>query len=176
YATHVVVGIDIDPKRVAIARQKHPGATFYTMSAHDMRQFREAEFDSVVSNVAVPYMDIPVALAEISRVLKPGGTLHITLHNPSFTWGELRRCFPRPKPSLFRLFVLANGVWFHLTGKVLHVGSKCESFQTVRGITKALSAAGFTSCDLPAAKQFVVTATKPSSVAAEAFSYATSGK
>jgi len=156
-----VVGIDIDPERVAVAQKKHPSATFYAMSAEQMSSLPDNEFDEVVSNVALPYMNIPLALAEMHRVLKPGGAVHLTLHNPGFTLKELRRSFPRPKPTAFRLFVLANGLWFHLTGRVLHIASRSESFQTIRGIRKALERAGFAGLEFPPAKQFVVRAIKP---------------
>src|SRR5581483_1600007 len=163
YANHDVVGIDIDPQRLAIAQQKHPNAFFYAMAAEDMRQLHDEEFDCVISNVAMPYMNIPAALAEMYRVLKPGGELRMTLHPPGFTVRELRRTFPQPKPTLFRLFVLGNGIWFHFTGRVLHLGRRFESCQTRAGITKALKRAGFAKAEFPAANQFVVRARKPGS-------------
>lgn len=35
-----------------------------------------------------PYMHIPRMLAELHRVLVPGGWLRATLHAPRFTWGN----------------------------------------------------------------------------------------
>ncbi len=161
YADHDVVGIDIDPERVAIARQKHPNATFYVIPAECMSPLPDEEFDAAVSGVAIPYMDIPVVLAEVYRVLRRGATLRFTLHSASLTLGELRQSFPVWKPTLFRLFVLANGLWFHATGRVLRVGGKCESCQTERGIRRALGRAGFANIQIERGRQFVVTAQKP---------------
>lgn len=63
-----------------------------------------AGFDGVFCEVALPYMHIPRALAELPRVLIPGGLLKATLHSPAFTWSEFRQSFPKPKQSLFRFF------------------------------------------------------------------------
>jgi hypothetical protein len=62
-------------------------------------------------------MHIPQTLAELHRVLVPGGWLRATLHPPGFTWSEFRKSFPRPKQSLFRVFVLLNGAVLHFSGE-----------------------------------------------------------
>lgn len=92
----------------------------------------------------MPYTNIPVALAEIRRVLIPGGSLFMSVHNLRFTLQELRNAFPRPVASLYRLYVLANGLIFHATGNVFRFpNGKVESFQTIRGLRLALERAGF---------------------------------
>jgi len=160
-AAHDVVGIDIDPERIAAARQNCPAASFLIMSAENMAGLADESFDWVYSNVAVPYMDIAAVLREVNRVLRPGGELTITLHSGSFAWQELRRAWPHPKRTAFRIFVLANGVWLHLTGRTLRLGRQRESFQTVRGISKALRKAGFIQLEFPQSARFIVTAVKP---------------
>src|SRR5262249_19709610 len=42
--------------------------------------FRNSYFDAVISKVALPYMNIPVALREIHRIMKPGAQLFLTMH------------------------------------------------------------------------------------------------
>jgi hypothetical protein len=69
--------------------------------------------------------------------------LKATLHAPSFTWSELKRAFPKPKPSLFRVFVLFNGMVLHCSGSVLSLGNLAESCQTDSGMRIALRRAGF---------------------------------
>ena len=104
--------------------------------------------DGAFSEVALPYMNIPRVLAELHRVLVPGGWLRATLHAPSFTWGELKMCFPRPRQTLFRVFVLLNGMVLHCCGGVISVGKMVESCQTDAGMRTALGRAGFTAVSL----------------------------
>jgi ubiquinone/menaquinone biosynthesis C-methylase UbiE len=88
-------------------------------------------------------MDIPKALAEVHRVLKPGGSVLLSFHPWRFTLGEFRNAVPHPVAISFRLFVLLNGVYFHFTGRILRVAGRGESFQTERGLRLALARAGF---------------------------------
>ncbi|SRR5712692_8188070 len=107
--------------------------------------FADGSFDRVISAIALPYMNIQKALAEIHRILVPGGGVSLTLHLPSFTIAELlHKAIPKPVPTLFRLYVAANGLLFHWTGKTVgFLNGRTESFQTQRGMTVALSGAGF---------------------------------
>jgi SAM-dependent methyltransferase len=81
--------------------------------------FDNPSFDRVISNVALPYMDIPKTLLEIHRVLVPGGQVWLSLHPASFTVREIRNTSSHLLSLVFRLYVLGNGVWFHCTGKTL---------------------------------------------------------
>lgn len=143
-ASDEVTGLDIDESRLVIARQRFPNRT-YLHGAGERLPFEDASFDRVISAVALPYMDIPTALAEIHRILVPDGRLSLSLHLPSFTLSELRNhALPRPIPTLFRLYVMANGLWFHLTGKTVgFINRRTESFQTERGMRLALDRSGF---------------------------------
>jgi ubiquinone/menaquinone biosynthesis C-methylase UbiE len=161
-----IAGVDIDDERLAMARQRFPSRT-YVHGAGEKIPFDDERFDRVISAVALPYMNIQKALAEIHRVLVPGGSLSLSLHLPSFTLSELREhALPRPIPTIFRLYVMANGVWFHFTGKTLRfVNRRTESFQTERGMRIALNHAGFVDPSFkrmrgPAGEMFIVEARK----------------
>jgi SAM-dependent methyltransferase len=163
-ASDEVTGLDIDESRLAIARVRFPNRK-YLHGAGERLPFEDGSFDRVISAVALPYMDIQKALTEIHRILVPGGVVSLSLHLPSFTLSELRdHAFPRAVPTLFRLYVLANGVWFHLTGKsVGFVNGRMESFQTERGMRLALNRASFVNPSFkrepgPVGEKFIVEA------------------
>jgi ubiquinone/menaquinone biosynthesis C-methylase UbiE len=140
-----VTGLDIDDCRLFIAKERFPSRAFLQGSGECL-PFEDASFDRVVSDVALPYMNIQKTLAEIRRVLIPGGDLSLSLHLPSFTFAELlHKAIPKPVPTLFRLYVMANGLVFHFSGKTVGFikGRRTESFQTERGMRIALSRAGF---------------------------------
>jgi len=139
-----LIGVDIAPDRLEIARQKYSARGWrYICGCGENIPLSTASMDGALCWVSLPYMNIPQALAEIHRVLVPGGWLIAALHPPAFTWSELKRSFPNPKPTLFRAFVLLNGIVLHFTGNVLSLGGKAESCQTESGMRSALRRAGF---------------------------------
>jgi ubiquinone/menaquinone biosynthesis C-methylase UbiE len=142
-----VTGLDIDRTRLAAARRRFPNRV-YQLGAAERLPFQAESFDRVISAVALPYMNIQKALAEIHRVLARGGSLSLSLHSPGFTLAELlHNAFPKPLATLFRLYVMANGSWFHCTGKTAgFLNRRTESFQTERGMRIALKRAGFRDC------------------------------
>jgi ubiquinone/menaquinone biosynthesis C-methylase UbiE len=145
-ASDEVTGIDIDESRLAIAQVRFSTRT-YLQGAGECLPFEDESFDRVISGVALPYMNIQKTLGEIHRVLVPGGRLTLSLHLPSFTIAELlHNAIPKVIPTLFRLYVLANGLLFHCTGRTVgFLKGRTESFQTERGMSVALNRAGFVS-------------------------------
>jgi ubiquinone/menaquinone biosynthesis C-methylase UbiE len=117
----------------------------YVQATGECLPFGNESFDRVVSAIALPYMNIPKALAEARRTLVPGGHLSLTVHPASFTLTELvHNALPKPIATLYRLYVFANGLFFHVTGRTFRFPKgKTESFQTQRGMRIALSRAGF---------------------------------
>lgn len=141
-----LIGVDIASDRLKVAEAKYGARGWrYIYGKGETIPLPTGCMDGVLCCVSLPYMHIPKALAEIHRVLVPGGWLIATLHSPAFTWSELRRSFPRLKPTLFRVFVLLNGMVLHVSGKVISIGDKSESCQTESGMQSALGRAGFTS-------------------------------
>jgi len=139
----VLIGVDINPDAIRIAQARYPNRDFICCRAESL-PFSESRFDRVVSSVALPYTDIPAALAEMRRVLAPGGAVFMSVHHLGFTLKELRAAFPRPGASLFRLYVMLNGLFFHASGRTMKfLNGRQESFQTKRGMTIALKRAGF---------------------------------
>jgi len=171
-ASDRVTGLDLDGGRLVQAKVRFPNRT-YLQGVGERLALGDGSFDRVISQVAVPYMNIPKALAEIHRVLVPGGRLRMSLHLPSFAMAELRHnALPKPIPTLFRLYVMANGVFFHCTGKTAgFLNGRAESFQTERGMRIALHRAGFVNVAFsratgPAGEILFAEAAKPKASAA----------
>jgi ubiquinone/menaquinone biosynthesis C-methylase UbiE len=99
--------------------------------------FAPGSVDRVVSNVALPYMNIPKTLKEVYRVLAIDGRLTASLHPCRYTISELFHS-TKLQAILYRLLVLANGVLFHLFG-----WAPGESFQTKGGMRFRLKQTGF---------------------------------
>ncbi len=79
-----VVGVDIDDRFLAMAREQYPAVTF---EHGDLRTLAyEAEFDAVVNwFTSFGYFDPETndaILASFARALKPGGGLVVEFHNP----------------------------------------------------------------------------------------------
>ena len=75
----IVVGIDVAPNMVALARQRFPGASFREGNAEAL-PFEDEQFDAVLCCFGFLHFAEPVqALREALRVLKPGGTLSFTV-------------------------------------------------------------------------------------------------
>ena len=151
-----IIGVDFKHASVAKARVDFPQRAF-VCSAGEKLPFPASSFDRVISNVALPYMDIASALTEIHRVLVPGGTLLASLHSMSFTLAEFRKALPKPQATLHHGWIFFNGIVFHLAGR--NFG---EAFQTERGMERALKRAKFAGIGFRSdSKRWFVEATKP---------------
>jgi ubiquinone/menaquinone biosynthesis C-methylase UbiE len=143
-ASDQVTGLDVEKTRLLVAKARF-GNRLYVQGAGECLPFRNETFELIVSGVALPYMNIPQTLAEVFRTLVPGGRVSLSLHPPSFTITELlHKAVPKPIPTIFCVYVFANGLFFHLTGRTCGFRKgRTESFQTARGMRIALKRAGF---------------------------------
>ena len=71
-----VTGIDVSERMLACARERVPTATF-ALAAAEALPFDAASFDAAVSAQTFHWLDEPRALAELERVVRPGGTIAI---------------------------------------------------------------------------------------------------
>lgn len=81
------VGIDYSDVMVAAAKENHPNGDFRVGDAADLSQFADESFDAVIfSYNGLDYISPEsrrhATLAEIRRVLRPGGVLIFSTHNP----------------------------------------------------------------------------------------------
>src|SRR5262245_21182776 len=74
-----VTGIDPLEERIHIARSRGGNVRFEVGQAEDLRAFEDASFDSVCMSSVLHWVeDKAKALAEVRRVLRPGGRLGVT--------------------------------------------------------------------------------------------------
>ncbi|MBI2395641.1 MAG: methyltransferase domain-containing protein [Deltaproteobacteria bacterium] len=72
-----LVGLDRSPAQLAVARARHPVATYVEGDAAAL-PFADASFDRVHASWLLEHVSDPMAVArEIARVLCPGGVAHI---------------------------------------------------------------------------------------------------
>ncbi len=88
-----VTGLDMSEDEIARARARYPTATFRVGRAQSL-PFGDASFDAVLSHFAFMLM-VPVVpvVAEIDRVLRPGGFFGCAWSSPSRTEGDLADLF-----------------------------------------------------------------------------------
>jgi SAM-dependent methyltransferase len=144
------IGIDITHDSGLFAARLfqtgYPGmpAHFATAAAERL-PFTHAAFDVVLCRVAIPYTDNRAALAEIARVLRPGGILLLKIHHLRYYTRKFADGIRQRSPlfSLHAVRVLISGAIFHLTGHQPSGGLLLrESFMTEWLLRKELSRAG----------------------------------
>jgi len=116
------VGIDIAPSAGHVARKKlaahAPEARVHFLrgSAEDL-SFPDGVFDAVICRLALPYTNNARALAEASRVLRPGGRYLLKIHGVRWYLHLLKQALK--SHSLMSMIyagrVLVAGSIYHLT-------------------------------------------------------------
>ncbi len=90
-----VYAVDPNEKRVASMRKSFPSVRAQVASAERLPA-RDAEFDRAYVTMALHHFaDLQVALGEIARVLKPGGTFVVLEVNPGSPLGLVFRVLGR---------------------------------------------------------------------------------
>jgi ubiquinone/menaquinone biosynthesis C-methylase UbiE len=94
---HDVVGVDLSPAMIAIARERAPKLTFTVESMLALAAGDEA-WVGVVAWYSIIHLEAhqrPAAYAEFARVLQPGGHLLIAFHidSPQFATGHVNHIY-----------------------------------------------------------------------------------
>ena len=123
------VGIDAAPELGAVAngffrRLNFQKRVAFTRSFGENLPFADESFDVVLCRVALPYMNNRQTIAEVARVLRPGGVFLLKTHAPAFYLGMIRERWKSfsPKQIAYPLICLAGGAWHSLTGRQLQKG------------------------------------------------------
>ncbi len=157
-------GVDVSIDALQLGK-KLSQETNFVMAAGEALPFSDNSFDLIISRVALPYMRIALTLREMARVLRPGGSLWLTLHRLTYTKAQLLRAATEAdlRALGFQMYVLANGFCLHLFSRQIRFPftTRCESFQTGSGMRRVLRKSGFEQIRIYQQQHFVVTAQKP---------------
>jgi SAM-dependent methyltransferase len=131
------VGVDVSALGLRMGREffaKHlPGArvTFIQAAAESL-PFAPDSFDLVNCGLALPYMRNSRAIAEVARVLRPGGVFLLKIHHARYYLRELWQGLTTGDlPSVVHGGrVLAAGTLYHLVRRQPRVRLLNESYQT----------------------------------------------
>jgi SAM-dependent methyltransferase len=77
-----VVGTDLSPEMVQLAASLHPEIEFHVAGGDEL-PFEDGSFDAVVASFLMPHVaDLPAVVAEMARVVRPGGRLALSTWDP----------------------------------------------------------------------------------------------
>lgn len=110
---HQVFGVDLKPQIANPVAKLHVAA-----GRAEALPFPDACADAVLVKVVLPYTDDRKALAEISRVLKPGGRCFLIGHGPGYSMRYILQ-LSNWRRAVYGIRTLLNSAVFFLTGKRL---------------------------------------------------------
>jgi SAM-dependent methyltransferase len=155
FPDRITFGIDIDFFALRTGSALSKDIRFCCARAESL-PYLDGQFDAVIARVSLSYTNLERSLCEIRRVLRPSGTLWMTLHTVAIPWRAARTA--NWKGKVFFLYVLLNSLVFHIFVKQFGLFGRYESFQTRSGIRRALHRAGFSDVSMDVGRHFVVIA------------------
>lgn len=155
YPERRTFGMDIDLEALRLGRTLTQSVEFVCGRAEAL-PYRSAQFDIVVARVSLAYTDIGQSVAEIRRVLRPGGTVWMTLHPFSLYRDRIRSA--NWKGKVFLAYIVANGLCFHFLARQFRFRGQQESFQTEAAMRRTLQRAGFKDIRVDRTRAFAVIA------------------
>ena len=155
-------GVDPDARALALGRSLTDRVNFASAEGEHL-PFSDGTFDMVYSRVALPYMNIPAVLAEISRVLRPGGHLWLSLHPPAFAFRTMNHAIRAGnlRALVFPVYTLVNAFSLLVANRLLlwpFGRRRFESVQTAAGMKSALRKARFKDIHVQRNRFFVASA------------------
>lgn len=139
-AGHPAVGVEVDPEAARECRRN--GHTVVLASAERL-PFRSNSCPGILCKVVIPYTDERLAVAEIGRVLAPGGVAVLYLHGLGYSL----RYLLRPdvwKRSAYAARTILNTAVYRLVRKRLPGFLGDTVFQSERRIRRFYLSAGLT--------------------------------
>jgi ubiquinone/menaquinone biosynthesis C-methylase UbiE len=136
--TAFCVGTDIAEIAGRVGRElfeaQQPNARVaFVRAAAEALPFQSNSFDAVICRLALPYTHNAQALAEIARMLKPGGVLLLKIHHARYYANKCRNAILSGDvlSLIHAVRVLIAGTIYHGTGKQIRTKVPSpETFQT----------------------------------------------
>lgn len=145
------IGVDIDREAIEYGKSRFgESIDFHVADAVDLPLDSNIA-DLVIARVSLPYVDIPNAVREIRRVLRPGGRVWLTMHPRQMCVSRLRESLYALKirDAVFTTYVLANGYLLKLTHRLIpFLNGKYESWQSSATMRRILIKNGFEAGDV----------------------------
>ena len=171
-ASHRVERFGIDISHQALQRGSGEFKNVHFCVANGTQlPFCDSTFDALIGHVSLPYMKTAVALREIFRVLKPGGSFFLTSHSLVYWrrrfWSSLSA--GNIQDACFMTYALCNAMLLHASLPQTQCWWNRKRFETVhtmKGLQRACASIGFTYVSAEYAPQriyFSITARKPNS-------------
>lgn len=157
-------GIDVDSQAIFEGQHKYPELVLKVASAEAI-PYPDGYFSSVISKVSLLFTDLRVSLAEIHRVLEPGGEAFLTTHDYRHHLHHLGNAIKQgaPKRVLDHAYIFGASMAYAVSGRVPArpvIGGR-ETFQTRGSLRRGLERAGFDEIWFErTARDFIVHATK----------------
>jgi ubiquinone/menaquinone biosynthesis C-methylase UbiE len=155
YPDRLSFGIDIDLDALKTGKSISDRICLVNGAAEKL-PFKSREFGFVFARVALPYTNIPISLREIHRVLNERGRIWLVLHPFALPWKQVKTT--NYKGKIWFAYIVLNSVALHLFQRQFSFLGKYESFQTEKGIRRALTRSGFEDVQITRGRHFVVTA------------------
>ena len=139
-------GIDPDEQAIADGTLRFPCLKL-TVGIAESLPYPERFFDLTISNVSLLYSNLRVSLAEISRVMKPGGNFVLTMHDWRHQLHYLKRAIGSGshKRVIDHVYIVGASLCYIATGMIpaRPWNGHRETFQTRGALRRDLTRAGF---------------------------------
>jgi len=120
FCVGIDVGEELGKVGVTLAEQTGFGEKIsFARSMGEDLPFADESFDVVLCRIAITLMNNQKAIAEISRILRPGGVFLLKTHSPQFYLGMIKQRFSSlsPRQLAYPIISLAGGTFQMITGK-----------------------------------------------------------
>lgn len=139
-----LVGIDVTPASVVPARElaavwAAPHPAMFARAVCEHLPFRDGSFDLLILRLVLPYVQLTPALAEVRRVLRPGGLVFFQLHSFRYYLKRCRKMWRRPVRLSYFARPLLSGLVFKLTLRQPHSRWLRQTALDTRTLTRALA-------------------------------------